>query len=132
MPAATIAQARAEIHAICVRLTVMPTTAMSRMAHKNVALKLAIGSRELDHDGSGGSPKESTAVSWPNWQVRVLTHGLQVMCRLQKLSFAQPSGIPIPARFICGRVWSSPWSRCAQLLRGDTESSTDCSDTSTG
>lgn len=57
---------------------------------------------------------------------------LQVMCRLQKRSSAQGSGMPMPARFICGRVLVSPWSRRAQPLCGDTASSTDCSETSTG
>ena len=54
------------------------------------------------------------------------------MCRLQNWSSAQPSGTPIPSRFCRGRVLSSLRSRCAQPLCGDTESSTACSDTSTG
>lgn len=42
-PPATIAQARTGTHSTWVRFTAMPAPAMSRMAHKNIALKLATG-----------------------------------------------------------------------------------------
>ena len=54
------------------------------------------------------------------------------MCRAQNSSSAHVAGMPIPARFIGGRVLSSPCSRSAHVLRGDTTLSTDWSDTNTG